>query len=131
MFQTANSSLLVSEVVAVVTVVTAGPPAVSAQPPKLYPVLVVVETLVRASVVKFRESGETLVEVVFAGTVEAKVFPLKEIVGFSAVTALAGAPNENTPETARIRVARTAIGFLVVRSDIWGPLWFVAVLTPC
>jgi hypothetical protein len=88
-FQTANRVRVVSAVVVVVISVVAGPPGVSAQPPKVYPVLVVAEVLDSDSVETRKESDDTRVELSVAGTEVAKVLPSKTIVGFAAVDALA------------------------------------------
>jgi hypothetical protein len=112
-FQTANKVLLVSKLVAVVTAVTAGPPAVSDQPPKLYPVRVVETTWVRASVVRVSESAGALVDVPLAGTELAKTLPLKTMVGFVGVDAKAGAPKLKMPVRARDKTAETVRDFLL------------------
>jgi hypothetical protein len=88
-FQTANRVRVVSAVVVVVISVVAGPPRVSAQPPKVYPPLVVAEVLDRDSVDTRRESEEIRVELSVAGTDVASVLPSKTIVGLAAVDALA------------------------------------------
>ena len=113
-FQTAYKVRVVSEVVAVVTALTAGPPAVSDQPPKVYPGRVVVTTWVSASVVRVRESAEVLLDVPLAGTEVAKTFPLKTMVGFEAVAANAGAPKLKMPVRAIETIAETAKDFLLV-----------------
>jgi len=115
-FQTANKVLLVSKVVAVVTAVTAGPPAISDQPPKLYPVLVVETTWVRASVVRVRESAGVLVEVPLAGAEDAKTLPSNTMVGFVAVVARAGAPKLKIPVSETAKIAETVKDFLLTCS---------------
>jgi hypothetical protein len=88
-FQTANRERVVSAVVVVVISFVAAPPRVSAQPPKVYPVLVVAEVLDSDSVETRKESEEIRVELSVAGTEVAKVLPSKTIVGLAAVEAVA------------------------------------------
>ena len=104
---------MVSEVVAVVISLVAAPPRVNAQPPKVYPVLVVAAVLSSDPVETRRESEEIRVELSVAGTEIARVFPSKIMVGLSAVVARAGAPKPNTPEMAREMMTAIAEGFLV------------------
>jgi hypothetical protein len=80
---------VVSAVVVVVISFVAAPPRVSAQPPKVYPVLVVAEVLDSDSVETRKESEEIRVELSVAGTEVAKVLPSKTIVGLAAVEAVA------------------------------------------
>jgi hypothetical protein len=79
----------VSAVVVVVISFVAAPPRVSAQPPNVYPALVVAEVLASDSVDNRKESDDIRVELSVAGTEVAKVFPSKTIVGLAAVDALA------------------------------------------
>ena len=80
---------MVSAVVVVVISLVAAPPRVSAQPPKVYPALVVAEVLASDSVDTRKESEEMRVELSVAGTEVAKVLPSKTMVGLAAVDALA------------------------------------------
>jgi hypothetical protein len=88
-FQTANSVLVVSAVVAVVISFVAAPPLVRLQPPKVYPALVVAAVLESDSVDTLSESEEIRVELSVSGTAVARVFPSKTIVGLDAVVASA------------------------------------------
>lgn len=88
-FQTAKIVRVVSPVVAVVISVVAAPPLVRLQPPKVYPLREVVAVLSRDEVDTRRESEVNRVEDSDAGTVEARVFPSKTIVGLVAGVALA------------------------------------------
>jgi hypothetical protein len=112
-FQTANRVREVSDVVAVVISLVAAPPRVNAQPPKVYPVLVVAAVLASDPVETLRESEEIRVELSVAGTEVARVFPSKMMVGVAADVARAGAPNPKTPEMAREMIPAIADGFLV------------------
>jgi hypothetical protein len=104
----------VSPVVAVVISFVAAPPRVRAQPPKVYPLRLLVVVLDSDSVESRRESAETLVAVSVAGTEVVKVLPSKTIVGLAAVVAEAGAPRPNTPEIDKETIAATAIGLLCI-----------------
>jgi hypothetical protein len=79
-FQTAKSVRVVSPVVEVVISLVAPDPRTRLQPPKVYPLLVVVNVLESASVETRRESAEARVAVVVEGTGVPKVFPSKIIV---------------------------------------------------
>ena len=100
---------MVSEVVAVVISVVAAPPRVSAQPPKVYPALVVAEVLASDSVETRRESEEIRVELSVGGTEVAKVLPSKTIVGLGAVDAYAEEGLATRPESANRPVRTIAI----------------------
>ena len=89
MFQTANNVLVVSPVVVVVISFVAAPPRVRLQPPKVYPLRVVVAVRAKDSVETLRESAETRVDDSDAGSEVVKVLPSKMIVGLAAVEALA------------------------------------------
>ena len=101
-----------SELVAVVMVVVAGPPGVKLQPPNVYPARVVVEVLARDAVERVKDPGGTRLAVSVTGREEERVFPLKMMVGVSASAPKAGAPRPNNPEIDIDTTAATEIGLL-------------------
>jgi hypothetical protein len=111
-FQTAKSVLVVSPVVVVVISFVAAPPAVRLQPPKVYPLRVVVTLLARDSVETLSESAETRVDDSEAGIDVAKVLPSKIMVGLAAVLALAEVGIAIRPAMASRPVRTTAVVFL-------------------
>ena len=76
-----------SELVAVVMVVVAGPPAVRLQPPNVYPARVVVAVLARDAVDRVRAPAGSRVADSVVGTEDERVFPLKMMVGVAASAA--------------------------------------------
>jgi hypothetical protein len=86
-FQTAKRVLVVSALVDVVSVFVTGPPAVKLQPPKVYPIRVVVAVLESEAVDKVKAPAGSRFAVTVAGREEERVFPSKIMVGVSAVVA--------------------------------------------
>ena len=90
----------------------AAPPRIRLQPPKVYPLRVVVTLLARDSVETLKESADTRVDDSDAGTDAAKVLPSKIIVGLAAVLALAEVGMAISPAMASKPVRTTAVVFL-------------------
>ena len=90
----------------------AAPPAVRLQPPKVYPLRLVVTLLASDSVETLSESAERRVDDSDAGTDVAKVLPSKMIVGLAAVVALAEDGIAIRPAMASKPVRTTAVDFL-------------------
>jgi hypothetical protein len=107
----------VSPVVAVViSFVTAAPPWVRLQPPKVYPLRVVTTVRDSDSVETLSESAETRVDASDAGTEVAKVLPSKMMLGLAAVVALADIGIAISPEIVS-RPVRT-IAVVLLDSDM-------------
>ena len=111
-FQTAKIVRVVSPVVAVVISFVAASPLLKLQPPKVYPLLVVLAVRDRDAVETLKESADTRVEASLTGTDVASVFPSKTIVGLAAVVAVADVGMATTPAIASSPARKTAVVFL-------------------
>ena len=112
----------------VVISVAAASPLARLQPPKVYPLRVVVTVRERDEVESLKESAETRVAVSVASTEVASVFPSKTIVGLAAVVALAEVGIAVRPARASKPVRTTAVVLFV--SDIILELRTVAIGFP-
>ena len=116
MFQTAKIVLVVSALVPVVMAFVTGPPGVRLQPPKVYPVRVVVAVLESEAVDKVKAPAGSRVAVSVTGTDEKRVFPSKLMVGVFSGVALAEVGIAVRPASASRPVSNTAV--VLFDSDI-------------